>query len=153
MRGLKLLLVCSCNLSIRRTSCRCVDWNYYSFAVATCQYRRTSCRCVDWNVFLRYLVQVYIRRTSCRCVDWNSAFLANILLIAVAPHVGAWIETTTFDFGSVQPLVAPHVGAWIETGQVYQMATSNKCRTSCRCVDWNSYCSGAITLHLKSHLM
>ena len=37
------------------------------------------------------------------------------LVLAVAPHVGAWIETE----GKVQRAafrgVAPHVGAWIET--------------------------------------
>ena len=38
-----------------------------------------------------------------------------IVTLPVAPHVGAWIETSG---GSVFPYlltVAPHVGAWIET--------------------------------------
>ena len=35
-------------------------------------------------------------------------------LIAVAPHVGAWIEITTAYFDSLPYQVAPHVGAWIE---------------------------------------
>ena len=33
----------------------------------------------------------------------------------VAPHVGAWIETTCLRIASCCPEVAPHVGAWIET--------------------------------------
>ena len=34
---------------------------------------------------------------------------------AVAPHVGAWIETSgNATYLSLSP-VAPHVGAWIET--------------------------------------
>mgnify|MGYP005759896075 CR=1 FL=1 len=33
----------------------------------------------------------------------------------VAPHTGAWIETSSFNFGSTSTKVAPHTGAWIET--------------------------------------
>ena len=33
----------------------------------------------------------------------------------VAPHVGAWIETTEKRIEALRKLVAPHVGAWIET--------------------------------------
>ena len=33
----------------------------------------------------------------------------------VAPHVGAWIETSTGLSGLTPIPVAPHVGAWIET--------------------------------------
>ena len=33
----------------------------------------------------------------------------------VAPHVGAWIETTLLVGMPIPLLVAPHVGAWIET--------------------------------------
>ena len=33
----------------------------------------------------------------------------------VAPHVGAWIETTVIDDVKRLHGVAPHVGAWIET--------------------------------------
>ena len=33
----------------------------------------------------------------------------------VAPHVGAWIEISTFENGALtSKTVAPHVGAWIE---------------------------------------
>ena len=38
---------------------------------------------------------------------------ANIL--AVAPYVGAWIETVFERVRSYQHYVAPYVGAWIET--------------------------------------
>ena len=34
---------------------------------------------------------------------------------AVAPHVGAWIETSAGGLTATLALVAPHVGAWIET--------------------------------------
>ena len=33
----------------------------------------------------------------------------------VAPHVGAWIETTNLTTPTLLTAVAPHVGAWIET--------------------------------------
>ena len=33
----------------------------------------------------------------------------------VAPHVGAWIETSTNIRYFASDTVAPHVGAWIET--------------------------------------
>ena len=36
-------------------------------------------------------------------------------VIAVAPHVGAWIETFSFIVTADGERVAPHVGAWIET--------------------------------------
>ena len=34
---------------------------------------------------------------------------------AVAPHVGAWIETRKTSAPWIRSGVAPHVGAWIET--------------------------------------
>jgi len=33
----------------------------------------------------------------------------------VAPHAGAWIETSTRAYISASRVVAPHAGAWIET--------------------------------------
>ena len=41
--------------------------------------------------------------------------VANIRVIQVAPHVGAWIETYTSPNLCEIWRVAPHVGAWIET--------------------------------------
>jgi len=35
--------------------------------------------------------------------------------IAVAPHAGAWIETTSRSAIAGTVVVAPHAGAWIET--------------------------------------
>ena len=35
--------------------------------------------------------------------------------LRVAPYVGAWIETCIHRTGSVRGMVAPYVGAWIET--------------------------------------
>ena len=34
---------------------------------------------------------------------------------AVAPYVGAWIETIYLTYADKDNLVAPYVGAWIET--------------------------------------
>ena len=39
----------------------------------------------------------------------------NPSVVPVAPHAGAWIETFVATAGSRMPLVAPHAGAWIET--------------------------------------
>ena len=36
------------------------------------------------------------------------------LVIDVAPHVGAWIETISQSLMETDHTVAPHVGAWIE---------------------------------------
>ena len=33
----------------------------------------------------------------------------------VAPHAGAWIETTRLEEAKKAEVVAPHAGAWIET--------------------------------------
>ena len=33
----------------------------------------------------------------------------------VAPHTGAWIETSRIDNAGSLVIVAPHTGAWIET--------------------------------------
>ena len=53
----------------------------------------------------------------------------------VAPHVGAWIETTTRSNFETLSKVAPHVGAWIET-QITTVASIKICsRTPCGCVD------------------
>ena len=40
----------------------------------------------------------------------------------VAPHVGAWIETSAFRDDFEKSFVAPHVGAWIETKLSKSMA-------------------------------
>ena len=34
----------------------------------------------------------------------------------VAPHAGAWIETISMPDNVIRQDVAPHAGAWIETG-------------------------------------
>ena len=36
--------------------------------------------------------------------------------VRVAPHAGAWIETTNGGTEAMTDGVAPHAGAWIETG-------------------------------------
>ena len=37
------------------------------------------------------------------------------MVLVVAPHVGAWIETSLSLWLALLLSVAPHVGAWIET--------------------------------------
>jgi len=43
----------------------------------------------------------------------------------VAPHAGAWIETSTYSEAASHPLVAPHAGAWIETFSNIQLTFKN----------------------------
>ena len=38
-----------------------------------------------------------------------------VIRIRVAPHVGAWVETTMRQRAVLSSLVAPRVGVWIET--------------------------------------
>ena len=54
---------------------------------------------------------------------------------AVAPHVGAWIETHSIYVLQSIPRVAPHVGAWIETlfDNIVMLVLTR--RTPCGCVD------------------
>ena len=42
--------------------------------------------------------------------------------IEVAPHAGAWIETTMGVGSKLNAFVAPHAGAWIET-EMQQLGT------------------------------
>ncbi len=53
----------------------------------------------------------------------------------VAPRVGAWIETLTLEIDEYGLKVAPRVGAWIETYQDVASSGAIIRRTSCRCVD------------------
>ena len=40
---------------------------------------------------------------------------AVLIEIHVAPHAGAWVETSSTARNTACPLVAPHAGAWVET--------------------------------------
>ena len=57
----------------------------------------------------QYILTVFAKRLTLN--DDIQAFAE----YAVAPHVGAWIETSIVYYHSIPKLVAPHVGAWIET--------------------------------------
>ncbi len=48
---------------------------------------------------------------------WIETSLAEFVyyLFFVAPHAGAWIETIQARMDSGRHIVAPHAGAWIET--------------------------------------
>ena len=39
-----------------------------------------------------------------------------MVMVTVAPHVGAWIEILSSSLWWLAEIVAPHVGAWIEIG-------------------------------------
>ena len=54
---------------------------------------------------------------------------------AVAPRVGAWIETIKADKETKMGTVAPRVGAWIETEKAARNMRSLSRRTPCGCVD------------------
>ena len=97
-------------------------------------------------------------RSSCGSVDWNSFHVSEDVENIVAPHAGAWIETTlrvsVVHPGDVAPhagawietqslacylpvpSVAPHAGAWIET-QSGPNPILPPGRSSCGSVDWN----------------
>ena len=47
-----------------------------------------------------------------------------IMLPSVAPHVGAWIETTPNMGQFIISDVAPHVGAWIETCRAFRAVSA-----------------------------
>ena len=55
--------------------------------------------------------------------------------MAVAPRVGAWIETVIAETVLTSDNVAPRVGAWIETPPCRQSGWWNRGRTPCGCVD------------------
>ena len=76
-----------------RTLRGCVDWNQSSSGASTPKRSRTLRGCVDWNLVLRTILKIY----------------------PVAPYVGAWIETWSYNQHYQEMKVAPYVGAWIET--------------------------------------
>ena len=53
----------------------------------------------------------------------------------VAPYVGAWIETPKFGDADTCPIVAPYVGAWIETKAKLKNQKLALRRTLRGCVD------------------
>ena len=112
-------------------------------------------------------------RTPCGCVDWNYDLLLTDMQMpeAVAPRVGAWIETIGSDkmvgiikgrtpcgcvdwnslwikLSAFVNTVAPRVGAWIETFLLGSYKLIEACRTPCGCVDWN-FCKGCLIVYLR----
>ena len=57
------------------------------------------------------------------------------ILTIVAPRVGAWIETCNLCLLFIYQLVAPRVGAWIETNIDIWEKKKIEGRTPCGCVD------------------
>mgnify|MGYP000898946348 CR=1 FL=1 len=46
----------------------------------------------------------------------------------VAPHAGAWIETSPYGLKGLENFVAPHAGAWIETCAMYDEYLTHESR-------------------------
>ena len=61
--------------------------------------------------------------------------LQDVFVTAVAPRVGAWIETLLAYVIPKQAAVAPRVGAWIETILRAVRMSCGMRRTPCGCVD------------------
>ena len=61
--------------------------------------------------------------------------LQKLVQLAVAPYVGAWIETKNLYIIGHAKNVAPYVGAWIETKVAAVILFAFFCRTLCGCVD------------------
>ena len=55
--------------------------------------------------------------------------------VTVAPHAGAWIETFTIEKLKEDGAVAPHAGAWIETSLPSTHTSTPACRSPCGSVD------------------
>ena len=113
-------------------------WPFGKFLV---NWSRPSRRGVDWNsIQQEYLEQklkspltqgrglkqevvviykpIKTGRPSRRGVDWNTKGKGREYgQHPVAPHAGAWIETSSSPTSAVQRWVAPHAGAWIETSK------------------------------------
>ena len=69
-------------------------------------------------VFLQSNIQTFAAYAVAPYVGaWIETALNNakVHLTRVAPYVGAWIETLRASALSLSGLVAPYVGAWIET--------------------------------------
>ncbi|MDB5846794.1 MAG: type CRISPR-associated protein Cas5 [Rhodoferax sp.] len=56
----------------------------------------------------------------------QSNFSRSVALSCVAPHVGAWVETTSSTTESHVAAVAPHVGAWVETSATLALSTARR---------------------------
>ena len=67
-----------------------------------------------------------LKQNGCVCI---------LVLMLVAPYVGAWIETITYFSFSFFLIVAPYVGAWIETRLPWCDGRDMLCRTLRGCVD------------------
>ena len=115
VRGLKFV---QCLIKIifnRRTSRRCVDWNYGGLIGSNIYFSRTSRRCVDWNVNTgsKYISIKKSHLTQVRGLKFAKNLNINIIRY-VAPHAGAWIEIIKKLENELKNIVAPHAGAWIE---------------------------------------
>ena len=64
-------------------------------------------------------------------------------MIAVAPYMGAWIETLTYLKYLNEIQVAPYMGAWIETSNCWSQSFNPYGRSLYGSVDWNREKGGA----------
>ena len=51
----------------------------------------------------------------------TDAYTSTAQKAEVAPYVGAWIETDNDVLSALSSIVAPYVGAWIETDEISQL--------------------------------
>ena len=75
-------------------------------------------------------------RTPCGCVDWNSVNWIVLILLLVAPHVGAWIETYVSTHLSSNNSSHPMWVRGLKLRDEWQ-ADYKGSRTPSGCVDWN----------------
>ena len=76
--------------------------------------RLTQARGLKHNIPLSCLRLTLSRLTQARGLKpFATSFV--LVVLHVAPHAGAWIETSFLVFLLLVRYVAPHAGAWIET--------------------------------------
>ena len=91
-RGLKYVIMFIVLLSFCRSSRGSVDWNNFTLPLFYFLIRRSSRGSVDWNRVVILLFLRHLCRSSRGSVDWNSYMHSGLMLLHVAPLVGAWIE-------------------------------------------------------------
>ncbi len=58
-----------------------------------------------------------------------NSILSQCYGLTVAPHAGAWIETTSMYRKKLSSTVAPHAGAWVETAHTRPRQTKTSLPT------------------------
>ena len=69
---------------------------------------------VDWNHHTQIALTGNVRHSLRGSVDWNIRVICSIILIAVTPYAGVWIEIGSSNDSKVNASVTPYAGVWIE---------------------------------------